>query len=183
THAMPRPAIAALPPLRGAPVFGEGRGCQFAAFAAACTTSRRRASERWRSRYSTGSAFTCAAISSRNDSCANVFWIREGDRSGPVKNGDAIVCVSTRSLLIVPAAPHLPPTQPATYDGTALLPLRSSPVGSTASRGEIVAGSNPASMPVTTLPGWLYPGRPPFETDHDSQSHAVMFPFASTPAR
>ena len=73
------------------------------------TTSRRRGSRRCRSRNSTGSAFTCAAISSRNDSCAKVFCRREGDRSGPVKNGDAIVWVSTRSAVTVP----VPPARPA----------------------------------------------------------------------
>ena len=41
---------------------------------------------------------TRAAISSMNDSCANVFCSRLGERSGPVKNGDRIVCVRTRSL-------------------------------------------------------------------------------------
>ena len=49
-----------------------------------------------------------------NDSCANVFCSRDGERSGPVKNGDATACVSTRSLLTVPAPPQRPPTQPAT---------------------------------------------------------------------
>ena len=37
-------------------------------------------------------------------SCANVFCRRAGDRSGPVKNGDATVCVSTRALAIDPVA-------------------------------------------------------------------------------
>ena len=97
---------------------------------------------------------TRAAISSMNDSCANVFCRRLGDRSGPVKNGDRIVCVSTRSLLTVPVPPHAPPTQPVTYDGAALLPLLNRPAGGGAGlRGANGAGSNPASMPVTTLPG------------------------------
>ncbi len=33
-------------------------------------------------------------------SFAKVFWIRNGERSGPVKNGDRTVCVKTRSLRI-----------------------------------------------------------------------------------
>ena len=47
-----------------------------------------------------------------NDSFANVCWIRSGERSGPVKNGERTVCVTTRSLRIVPP-PHAPATQPA----------------------------------------------------------------------
>jgi hypothetical protein len=108
----------------------------------------------WRSRYATGSAFTCAAISSISDSCANVFCSRLGDRSGPVKNGDRMVCETTRSLLTIPVPPQAPPTQPATYDGAALLPLLNRPVGRCAGeRGENGAGSNPARTPVITLPG------------------------------
>ena len=147
---MPRPVAT---PVRAAPGLGDGRASQFAAFAAAATTSFSRGSLRCRRRYATGSAFTCAATSSRKHSCANVFCSRDGDRSGPVKNGDATVCVSTRSLATVPAPPASPPTRPATYDGAALLPLRNSPAGSAAARGANGAGSKPASMPVTTLPG------------------------------
>ena len=58
-----------------------------------------------------------------------MFCRRDGERSGPVKNGDAIVCVSTRSLAIVPVPPAVPPTRPVTYDGAALLPLLNPPVG------------------------------------------------------
>jgi hypothetical protein len=55
--------------------------------------------------------------------------------------------------LIVPAPPQLAPTQPAMYEGAALLPLRSGPLGGVAARGVTPAGSNPTSEPVTTLPG------------------------------
>ena len=51
-------------------------------------------------------------------SCANVFCRRDGERSGPVKNGELTVCVSTRALAIDPVAA-------AMYDGAALLLLRS----------------------------------------------------------
>ena len=46
-------------------------------------------------------------------SLAKVFWMRKGERNGPVKNGERTVWVSTRSLLIVPPPPHLPAIQPA----------------------------------------------------------------------
>ena len=49
-----------------------------------------------------------------NDSCAKVFCSRLGERSGPVKKGDAMVCVSTRSLFTVPVPPHVPPAHPVT---------------------------------------------------------------------
>src|SRR3954465_1103111 len=117
---MPRPLTA---PLGDEFRCGDGRAAQPASRAASLTTCLRRSSLRWRSRYATGSAFACAAISSMNDSCANVFWRRAGERSGPVKNGERTECDSTRSLLTVPAPPQRPPTQPATYDGTALLLL------------------------------------------------------------
>ena len=65
-----------------------------------------------------------ALISSMKHSCANVFCRRNGERSGPVKNGDCTVCASTRSLRMVPAPPHFPLMQPTTYEGTALFPLR-----------------------------------------------------------
>src|SRR5258706_15813793 len=104
-----------------------------------------------------------------NDSCANVFCKRLGDRNGPVKKGDLIVCVSTRSLFTEPVPPHVLPTQPTVYDGTTLLPLLKPPDGAGAGdRGVTRAGSNPASMPVTTLPGALTPGRPPMLGDHPS---------------
>jgi hypothetical protein len=64
-----------------------------------------------------------------NDSCANVFCRRLGDRSGPVKNGDRIVCVSTRSLLTVPCRTARRATQPVTYDGAAFAPLLNRPAG------------------------------------------------------
>src|SRR4029077_6865399 len=98
-----------------------GRLCQFAALAAALTTSLRRGSLRWRSRYSTGSALTCAAISSRNDSCANVFCRRAGDRNGPVNKGEGTSCERTRWLRMFPVPPLRPFTEPVTYEGTALL--------------------------------------------------------------
>ncbi len=103
-----------------------------------------------------------------NDSCANVFCSRSGDRSGPVKNGDCTLCVRTRWLAMVPVPPQRPATQPVTYDGTPLL-LFANVVGSGAGdRGVNAAGSNPARKPVTTLPGLLPPGRPPLVGDHDS---------------
>src|SRR5258705_9451538 len=101
-------------------------------------------------------------------SCANVFCKREGDRSGPVKNGDAMVCVRTRSLFTVPAPPHVPATQPAIYDGAALALFPKRPPGAVATRGATRLGSKPASMPVTTFPGESYPGRPPSEGSHAS---------------
>src|SRR4029453_12288210 len=156
---MPRPDPS---PVAGRFGFGDGRASQFAALAAAATTSLRRESLKCRSRYATGSDFTCAAISSISDSCANEFCRRLGDRSGPVKNGDRIVCVRTRSLLTTPVPPQVPPTQPVTYDGAALLPLLKRPAGAGAGvRGANGAGSNPASTPVTPLPGRPLPGRPP----------------------
>src|SRR5206468_11043696 len=133
---------------------GDGRVSQRAAFAAVETTSFSRGSRRCFSRNATGSAPAFAAISSMNDSCANVFCSRLGDRSGPVKNGDRIVCDNTRSLAIVPVPPHSLPTQPRTYDGVALLPLLYRPDGGGAGvRRANGAGSKPASEPVTTFPG------------------------------
>src|SRR5678815_1889443 len=108
-----------------------------------------------------GSALTEAAASSRKHSCAKVFCRRDGDRNGPVKKGERMVCVRTRSLLTVPAPAQLVPMQPATYEGAALLPLRSVPLGGVVARGDTPAGSNPTSEPVMTLPGASYPGRPP----------------------
>src|SRR5690242_6886362 len=114
-------------------------------------------------------------------SCAKVFCSRSGERSGPVKKGDLTACINTRSLRTEPAPPHLPLMHPATYEGTALLPLRNSPLGSTAGRGAIVCGSNPTNIPVITFPGISYPGLPPNETDHASQSHAWIAPLESIP--
>src|SRR5580698_5586113 len=123
---MPRPRTT---PVRGTTAFGDGRASQFAAFAASSTISRKRASRRWRTRYSTGSALTCDASSSMKHSCAKVFCSRAGDRSGPVQNGETTLCNSTRSLLTLPV-PLLEllellelPTRPATYEGTPLLLL------------------------------------------------------------
>src|SRR4030095_12016950 len=130
-----------------------------------------------------GSACTFAAISSISDSCAKVFCRRDGERSGPVKNGDATVWVRTRSLATTPAPPAVPPRPPFTYDGAALLPLLKRPPGSAAARGVNGTGANPASIPVTTLPGVLVPGRPPSDAFHDSQSHATIVPLASRPTR
>lgn len=64
-------------------------------------------------RYLTGSVFVYALISSRKHSCANVFCRRNGDRSGPVKNGDITACVSTRSPRMLPAPPHFPLMHPS----------------------------------------------------------------------
>ena len=87
------------------------------------------------------------------DSCANVFCRRLGERSGPVKNGDRTVCVSTRSLFTLPVPPQRPPAHPVTYDGAALLPLLNVVGGGATARGENGAGGMPNSMPVTTFPG------------------------------
>src|SRR5207249_183373 len=116
----------------------------------------------------TGSAFTSAATSSRNDSCANVFCKRAGDRNGPVNNGDGTSCERTLSLRMFPVPPLRPLTEPATYEGVALL-LFAKLVGSGA--GVLAAkawGWNPASRPVTTFPGLFPPGRPPNVGDHAS---------------
>ncbi len=89
-----------------------------------------------------------------NDSCANVFWNRSGARSGPVKNGDTTRCDSTRSLRTVPVPLQTPPAHPVTYDGAVFRPLLSGVEGAGAGvRGAAAAGANPASQPVTTLPG------------------------------
>src|SRR5580658_992925 len=117
------------------------------------------------------------------DSWAKVFCKRKGERRGPVKNGDFTVWASTRSLRIEPVPPHFPLMHPATYEGTALLPLRSSPVGSVAGFGVTVSGSKPASIPVITFPGLSYPGLPPKDTAQVSLSHAMIAPLRSTPAR
>src|SRR5258706_14427463 len=116
THEMPRPAAR---PATGISGLGDGRGTQCAAFTAAVSTSLSRGSLRWRNRYATGSDRTWAATSSMMHSCANVFCKRDGDRNGPVKNGEATVCVRTRSLVTVPAPPAVLPTRPDTYDGAA----------------------------------------------------------------
>src|SRR5262245_30169900 len=144
-------------PVRRVPARGDGRDSQFAALAAPLTTSISRGSLRCRTLYSTGSAFTSAAISSRNDSCANVFCRRAGDRNGPVNSGDCTSCVNTRSLRILPVPPARPFTDPETYDGTALLlfpKFAGSGAGDLAANG---AGWNPASKPEITFPGAFAP--------------------------
>src|SRR5579862_2133019 len=162
---MPRPEAM---PVRRIAGRGEGRACQPAALAADRTTSISRGSARCRRRYSTGSVVIAAATSSMNDSCANVFCRRSGDRSGPVKNDEATLWVRTRWLAIVPVPPQRPETQPLTYDGTALL-LLAKPAGSGAGeRGVNACGSKPARKPDATLPGLVAPGRPPLVGDHDS---------------
>src|SRR4051794_40485407 len=103
-----------------------------------------------------------------NDSCANVFCSRSGDRNGPVKNGDFTLCVSTRWPAMVPVPPQRVPTQPVTYDGTALLVFAKLVGSGAGDRGLTPAGSKPASIPVTTLPGFPAPGRPPIVGDHAS---------------
>ena len=117
---MPRPAAIPVFWLCG---FGEGRASQFANSAAPFTTSITLGSFRYRSRNATGSAFTRAATSSIKHSWANVFCSRAGERSGPVKNGDGMLCVSARSDVILPVPLAAPPTLPATYEGTPLLLL------------------------------------------------------------
>src|SRR5262245_41246697 len=140
-------------PAGGRPGAGDGLACQLAAFAAALTTSISRRSCRCLKRNAIGSALTWAAISSMNDSWANVFCSRLGERKGPVKNGERMVWVRTRSLLTRPVPPQLPRTQPVTYDGAVLLPLLN-PAGDGAGvRGANATGSNPVSVPVMTLPG------------------------------
>jgi hypothetical protein len=46
----------------------------------------------------------------------------------------------------------------------------------------MLSGSKPASMPVIMLPGLSYSALPPNDTDHVSQSHAVIGPLALIPA-
>src|SRR5579863_5239701 len=117
---MPRPAAT---PVRDAGAFGEGRASQPAVFAAAFTTLLSRSSRRCFRPNATGSALARAASSSMNDSCANVFCNRAGERSGPVKNGDALLWISARSDGIVPVPSAEPPTVPVQYDGTPFVPL------------------------------------------------------------
>src|SRR5512145_599912 len=116
-------------------------------------------------------------------SCANVFWSRFGERRGPVKNGERIEWVSTRSLLTAPVPPHLVPTHPRTYDGAALLPLLNEVGAGGVARGSNAADCNPRRAPVTTLPGVPYPGRPPSTAFHVSQSQAMIVPASSSPTR
>src|ERR1700678_2244817 len=105
---MPRPLTT---PVRSAER-GE-RASHLHAMAAALSTPIVRESCRCCNRKATGSAFACAHSSSIKHSLANVFWIRKGERKGPVKNGERTVCVSARSLLIVPPPLHEPPAHPA----------------------------------------------------------------------
>ena len=114
---MPRPRAVA--GARGGPAAATAASPSSAAFAAArIDVAQARDRSRCRSRYSTGSAFTCAATSSMKHSCANVFCSRSGARSGPVKNGDSDA-VREHAL----AAHRRPrrcaasPTRPAMYDG------------------------------------------------------------------
>src|SRR2546425_11856066 len=145
---MPRPLAI---PVRRLLFRGDGRLSQFEDFAAAFTTSIKRESLKWRRRYSTGSAFNCAATSSRNDSCANVFCNRAGDRSGPVQNGDTTSCERTRSLRTLPVPPLFPFTVPVIYEGAALL-LLAKFVGSGAGvLAAKAAGWKPRRKPVTTF--------------------------------
>src|SRR5882672_7292675 len=162
---MPRPLAT---PVRDAAGFGDGRVSQPACFAAALITSFNRGSLRWRSRYWIGSAFTCAAISSKNDSCANAFCSRAGERSGPVRNGDGTVWVSTRSLATVRVPLLLPPTRPVTYAGTALLPLPRLFGSGAWARGATPAAARPSNKPAATFPGALLPGRLANVADHVS---------------
>src|SRR5215467_4678988 len=108
--------------------------------------------------------------------------MRNGERSGPVKNGDSTVCARTRSLRMFPAPAHLPPMQPEMYEGARLLRLFSCPVGSLAGLGTTDSATYPSSCPVTTLPGLSYPGRPPLDAAQVSHSQA-MIPSAPTVAR
>src|SRR5438067_886519 len=93
---MPRPAAT---PVRSTFDLGDGRASHFAAFATADTTSFSRASLRCRSRYAIGSAFTCAATSSMNDSCAKVFCRRDGDLRG-VKRATGFEYIRFHGLLM-----------------------------------------------------------------------------------
>src|SRR5262245_16488996 len=101
-------------------------------------------------------------------SCANEFCRRAGERSGPVRKGDGTVCVSTRSLATMPVPLFLPPTRPATYDGTALLPLLKFRGSGASVLGCTACGAKPRSNPDATLPGALLPGRLPSDADHVS---------------
>src|ERR1039457_377474 len=134
---MPRPLAI---PVRAKPGFGDGRVSQLVAFAASSTIARKRAWLRWRTRYSTGSAFTFDANSSMKHSCANVFCRRAGDRRGPVQKGETTLCTSTRSLNTVPAPFETPPTRPATYEGTPLLLLLNAAGAGAGARGLNASG-------------------------------------------
>jgi len=123
-----------------------------------------------------------AATSSIKLSFANVFCKRLGDRKGPVKKGDAIEWLSTRSLLTVPVPPQAVPTQPEPY-GEAELPLLLKVVGGAAAAGTSGGVGNPARAPVTMLPGVAAAGRFPLVRLQISESHARIVPLSSTPAR
>src|SRR5260370_22805609 len=92
-----------------------------------------------------------AATSSIKLSFANVFCKRLGDRKGPVKKGDAIEWLSTRSLLTVPVPPQAVPTQPEPY-GEAELPLLLKVVGGAAGAGTSGGARNPRRAPVPMCP-------------------------------
>src|SRR5437899_7626897 len=118
-----------------------------------------------------------------NDSWANVFCKRAGERSGPVQNGDTTSCDRTRSLRTLPVPPLFPLTVPVIYEGAALL-LLAKFVGSGAGvLAANAAGWKPARNPVTTFPGFAVPGRLPNVGDPASQSHAMIVPVPSIPAR
>ena len=103
-------------------------------------------------------------------SCANVFCSRSGARSGPVKNGDRTRCESTRSLRDDTRAALQFATRPAMYDGAVFEPLLSGCVGAGAGVRGVNGGRarSRASVPVTSCPGVLSPGRPPFAADQAS---------------
>src|SRR5215472_5623291 len=136
-------------PVRTAPVCagaGDGRACQPAADATRLITAASRASFVWASRKAIGSAPAAAASSSMNDSVANVFWSRLGERSGPVNShGEYTPYEITRSLANEYQGVELRPSSPSGGDG-----------GGEGGGGD---SGNPASMPAGTLPGG--PGRPP----------------------
>ena len=103
-----------------------------------------------------------------NDSCANVFCSRSGDRSGPVKNGDCTLWVRTRWLAIVPVPPQRPATQPVTYDGTPLLLFANvGGIGRGRPRRER-GGFEPGEIARHHVArDCSPPGRPPMVGDHD----------------
>src|SRR5215468_9298592 len=139
---MPRP-VRTVPVCAGA---GEGRGCQPAAVATRLITATSLASAVCASRNAIGSAPAAFASSSMNDSVANVFWSRLGERSGPVNShGEYTPYEMTRSFANAYQGVEFRPSSPSGGDG-----------GGDGAGG---ASGNPASTPAGTLPGG--PGRPP----------------------
>src|SRR5437899_7237303 len=136
-------------PVRTAPVWagaGDGRACQPAALAARLITAASRASLVWASRNAIGSAPAAAASSSMNDSVANVFWRRLGERSGPVNSqGEYTPYEVTRSLANAYQGVEFRPSSPSGGDG--------------GGEGGGGGSGNPARTPEGMLPGG--PGRPP----------------------